>query len=191
MNKQESRKISIKRINTMSDSEKEWASDVIVDAITNLEQFKKCHNIFIFMSNELEPNTHELIGLSLMMEKNVSVPKIFGTEMKAIMITPYTLFKKNKYNIEEPVTNVELENVDVVIVPMIAFDGVNRVGHGKGYYDKFLEKTNCYKIGIAYSCQEITNIEFEKNDIPLDLVITEKNIINKTNREANIFGEEL
>ena len=72
---------------------------------------------------------------------------------------------------------------DLVMVPLVAFDShLNRLGYGKGYYDRILEKINLTKkkaifLGIAYSFQKCEKIPINKNDVKLDYIFTEKRII--------------
>ena len=72
---------------------------------------------------------------------------------------------------------------DLVMVPLVAFDNqLNRLGYGKGYYDRILEKINFTKkkrifLGIAYSFQKYTKIPINKHDVKLDYIFTEKGII--------------
>ena len=76
------------------------------------------------------------------------------------------------YNIKEPVGDIHEEIIDLAIIPGIAFDkNNNRLGRGKGYYDKLLNKLNVYKIGIGYKCQIVDDIQTDKWDIKMEEVI--------------------
>ena len=88
----------------------------------------------------------------------------------------------NKWLIPEP--NPKTSKIivpDIIIVPMIGFDRMlHRIGYGYGYYDKILKKhEKALSIGIAFSVQEIKKIPVESNDIPLKLIITEREIITR------------
>jgi len=66
----------------------------------------------------------------------------------------------------------------VVVVPIVAFDqNKQRIGFGMGYYDRYLASISAKKIGLAFSFQEVSDIMIHSNDIPLDIIITEKAII--------------
>ena len=188
MTKVEARKKSKDEILKLSQEDKEWASGAIIDAISSLEIFKKSHKIFVFLGTETEPDTHELVGLCLGLEKMVAVPRVSGKNMQAILISPYTNFKTNKWNILEPVGGQILEDIDLAIIPLVAYENLKRVGHGGGYYDRFLSKNNCVKLGIAFDCQEMQDILTESFDIPLDILVTEKKIIKEDKIEKNIYG---
>lgn len=175
----------------MSDAEREWASGAIIDAVSSLEQFKKAKSLFIYLGTKTEPDTHEIVGLALAMERTVAVPRVRGEQMDAISITPFTDFKENKWGILEPVKGHVLNEVEVAIVPLVAFDGLKRLGHGGGYYDKYLSSHKCLKIGLAFDCQYVEGLETEKFDIPLDVLVTEKRIIVRPNKvKENLFGGE-
>ncbi len=86
-------------------------------------------------------------------------------------------FIENEFGIEEPVTGdlVPAEKIEMVFVPLLAFDEQgNRVGYGKGYYDRFLSQTNTstIKIGFSFFTASPEIIETDEWDIPLDICIT-------------------
>lgn len=89
----------------------------------------------------------------------------------------YTILGRNKYDIPEPIHGkaVPNEEIDVVFIPLLAFDqNGNRVGYGKGFYDRFLSecRPDVMKVGLSFfePIEEISDVnEF---DIPLDLCIT-------------------
>ena len=89
----------------------------------------------------------------------------------------------NRFGILEPNKENKTEKPQIILVPVVAFDkNKNRLGYGKGFYDRFLNKSNYKKnilsIGIAFSFQQIKNIPLEKHDKRLDYILTEKSIIN-------------
>ncbi|MBQ3295385.1 MAG: 5-formyltetrahydrofolate cyclo-ligase [Erysipelotrichaceae bacterium] len=92
-------------------------------------------------------------------------------------------FVTNFYGIKEPDINrslpVKKEDIDVIIVPLLGFDRKkNRLGYGGGYYDRYLEDYKGLKIGVAFRQQEVENIETDKNDVRLDIIITDTEIIS-------------
>ena len=89
--------------------------------------------------------------------------------------------KINKYGIVEPISSRKIYP-DVIFVPLVAYDDdLNRLGYGGGFYDRYLEKISkikkIFKIGLGFSYQEIKKIPINKYDKKLDLIITEKKII--------------
>lgn len=189
MTKAEARLAAKTAVAKMSSEEKELASGAICDALSGLEEFKRAHSVFVYLGTEGEPATDEVVGLALMLERTVAVPRVRGREMDAIGISPYTNFKTNRWNILEPVGGHAIDDIDVAVIPLVAFDGLKRVGHGGGYYDRFLSTHSCLKIGIAFDCQCVEGLQVEDFDIPLDILVTEKRIIDRSGESKNIYGE--
>ncbi|HEX9804612.1 MAG TPA: 5-formyltetrahydrofolate cyclo-ligase [Candidatus Dojkabacteria bacterium] len=79
----------------------------------------------------------------------------------------------------EPANAIKNHNVEVALIPALVFDlQGNRLGYGKlAWYDRFLQNTNIYKIGICFDEQLIDNLNPEKHDIPMDAIITDKKIL--------------
>lgn len=81
-----------------------------------------------------------------------------------------------KFGVMEPDTGSDTVIPDVLIVPIVAFDkGKNRIGYGKGYYDRYLQTFEGIKIGMAFEAQLTDYIPVEKFDVPLDYIVTETN----------------
>ncbi len=89
--------------------------------------------------------------------------------------------KINKYGIAEPTSGKKIYP-DIIFVPLVAYDeNLNRLGYGGGFYDRYLEKITKFKkilkIGLGFSYQKLKKIPINNYDKKLDLVITEKKII--------------
>ena len=90
----------------------------------------------------------------------------------------------NKYGILEPKNSKKQIIPDLILVPLVAFDNhLNRIGYGKGYYDRSLQKIKNVKkktisLGVAYSFQRCKKIPVNKHDFKLDYIFTEQGIIS-------------
>ena len=90
----------------------------------------------------------------------------------------------NKFGILEPKNLKKEITPDLIMVPLVAFDNkLNRIGYGKGYYDRSLQKISKTKkktisLGIAYSFQKCVSIPVNKYDFKLDYIFTERGIIS-------------
>jgi len=87
-------------------------------------------------------------------------------------------FTKGKYGIMENIAStVELDQIDLLIIPGVAFDDeCNRIGYGKGYYDRFLGKNDIgYIVGLAFENQMVKYIPINELDQKVDCIITNKN----------------
>ena len=89
----------------------------------------------------------------------------------------------NKFGIPEPQNSKKKIIPDLIMVPLVAFDDhLNRIGYGKGYYDRSLKKIkkikkNAISLGIAYSFQKCKKIPVNNYDYKLNYIFTEKGII--------------
>ena len=91
---------------------------------------------------------------------------------------------KGAFGVEEPLPThkIEPKDLDVIIVPVVGFQGCKRIGYGAGYYDRYLKETQALKIGIAFDCQEMDEIIWHEGDVELDRMITESRIIEREER---------
>ena len=111
--------------------------------------------------------------------KNICLPVIKNNNKMDFYLWSFQdLLKINKFGIPEP-EKINKVIPDVILVPLVAFDKrLYRIGYGGGYYDRYIEKfsnkKNILKIGIAHSCQKINKVPTNKFDKKLDIIITEK-----------------
>lgn len=87
-----------------------------------------------------------------------------------------SILQERALSILEPIngTKIEKQELDVMLIPMVAFDeALHRLGHGAGYYDRYLQDYQGIKIGIAYECQKVDDIQQMPHDINMDMIITE------------------
>ncbi len=117
-------------------------------------------------------------GEASIMNEHISyVPKVIGeTEMvfmKAENLQPGT------FGVPEPCGTeaIDPQQIDVIVVPMVAFMKTWRIGYGNGYYDRYLRSFDGLKIGIAFDEQEVADYLPHEHDIPMDRIITPTRII--------------
>ena len=86
-------------------------------------------------------------------------------------------YKIGKFGFMEPLEEAEVANPEIILVPLVAFDkDLNRIGYGKGFYDKYLSNFKGLKLGLAFELQRAKSIPAEAFDIKLDYIITEYKI---------------
>ena len=113
---------------------------------------------------------------------NISLPIIRkNNQMDFFQWTNKEPLKINKYGIVEPIS-IKKIYPDIIFVPLVAYDNnLNRLGYGGGFYDRYLQKIEktkkVLKIGLGFSYQELNKIPINSYDKRLDLIITEKKII--------------
>lgn len=150
------------------------------------------YHLFLTIEEQKEINTEYILNILAGKDKNIVISKsnFEDYSMSHFLLSDSTKLKKNKYNIPEPIEGIEISvsKIDVVFVPLLAFDiNGNRVGYGKGFYDRFLQacKSDTIKIGLSFFEAETDSINTSRNDIKLDYGITPTKIYKFNNPETN------
>jgi len=145
---------------------------------------KTYFHIFLPIEEKKEVNTEYILHLLSGKDKEICISKSdFKTrKMTSILLTDTTIIKKNDYNIPEPVDGIEVPSnkIEVVFIPLLAYDKTgNRVGYGKGFYDKFLAEchTNTIKIGLSFFEPEELISDVTTLDIQLNYCVTPNKVI--------------
>ncbi|MEG1609150.1 MAG: 5-formyltetrahydrofolate cyclo-ligase, partial [Clostridia bacterium] len=148
-----------------------------------------CHAMFSSATSDLsvcvynalpsEVATNAIIDYYLS-KCNVYLPVVVGDDIMLVRIDKDTQYSVGKWGIIEPCGQRLLPcdvQLNLCITPLLGFDNqLNRIGKGKGFYDRFFEKTNCLKVAIAYECQRLENFEVDSFDKKMDCVITQQGI---------------
>lgn len=180
MNKKELR-IKYKALRSqLSENDLEQLSLAIANKLLTLPIWEKTYfHVFLPITEQKEVNTEFILHILSGKDKEVMISKSDFTtrEMSHFLLTENTKIKKNEYNIPEPVDGlaVPTNKIDVVFVPLLAFDTKgNRVGYGKGFYDKFLAKCSpeTIKIGLSLFEAEEKITDVFGNDVKLDYCVT-------------------
>ncbi len=180
MNKSELR-IKYKNLRQqLSENEIEEMSLAIANEILNLVIWDRTYfHIFLPITEQKEVNTEFILHLLSGKDKEIIISKSDFTtrNMTHFLLTDSTKIKKNNYNIPEPIDGIEVSTtkIEVVFVPLLAFDtNGNRVGYGKGFYDKFLSecKPETIKIGLSFFEPEESINDILNSDVKLDYCIT-------------------
>ena len=169
MSKQEVRKSVLSILKNLPDRAEK--SRRVAENFLALPQIRSARAVALFMSTMTEPDTSYIISELLSRKITVCLPKVDGVDMYFVKVTPATEFVSGAFGIKEPVGEKYDGDFDVMAVPLVAFDERNnRLGHGKGYYDKYLRAHSCFTVGLAFSEQK-RDVPVDPWDVPLDLVI--------------------
>ncbi len=134
-------------------------------------------NFFVYNSIKNEVDTAEIITILTARGKTIAYPFIDGLDLIPA-IPKSNEFIVDCFGCKTPKDYTVMASVDVAIIPLVACDkNKNRIGYGKGYYDRFLSGKNTIKIGICYDFQVVDDITPNKWDVPLDYIITPTKII--------------
>jgi len=136
-------------------------------------------NIAIYYPSNNEVSTIKLFRI-LNNGKDFStlLPALSNGAMKFVKWNLLDPLKVNDFGFLDPTSGKVIQRPDLIIVPLLAYDKFkNRLGYGKGYYDKFLRKNkNILTIGLAFSFQKFNKITTSKFDVKLNYILTEKGI---------------
>ncbi|MBN1353707.1 MAG: 5-formyltetrahydrofolate cyclo-ligase [Candidatus Omnitrophica bacterium] len=170
------------KIKSHSELEKSEKSAIIKARLFNEEEFKKANVVMFYVSLKDEVDTLGMIDEALEAGKRVCVPVILREEKRLIageIKDRKKDLERQHFGIYQPkeghVSEVPLEDIDLVVVPGIAFDSNNvRLGRGHGYYDRFLcaVPDKAKTIGLAFDFQVVQDLPKDSHDIPVSKTIT-------------------
>ena len=162
-------------------------SITISEHLFELECIKTAKTVMAYVDMPGEVKTDYIIKKLLNMGKDVAVPVCVPStyELIASKILDLNELIPGHYGILEPkreyLRPMDPSTLDIILIPGLAFDIYgNRIGHGKGYYDRFLTKISLktLKIGLAFSTQILAKVPVDHYDVPMNCIITEEGIIS-------------
>jgi 5-formyltetrahydrofolate cyclo-ligase len=158
------------------------AGEVITARVLALPAMVRARTVFLFASFGSEVPTEAVADALLSSGRRVLLPFLEGSVMEAAELRAGDEAVDTTYGPKEPPvrTPVDPEDVDVVLVPGLAFDREGyRVGYGGGHYDRYLRRLGRHatRIGIAFQEQLVDRVPREPDDDPVDLVVTDGEII--------------
>ncbi len=169
----------IKALRTMlSDEDKNSAAEEVFEQLEKTAAFLLADKILMYHSLPDELQTIAFLK-KWGDRKKFFLPRVNGVNLD---ILPYdqSRLELGSFQIEEPTGDdlTDPAEIELIIVPAVAFDHKgNRLGRGKGFYDRLLQTTRATKIGVGYDFQLLEEIPAEPHDIPMDMVITQKHYI--------------
>lgn len=144
---------------------------------------KTNYHLFLSIASKKEINTEYLLQILAGKDKNIILSKsdFKSGDMTHYLLTDNTSLRINSYGIPEPQDGIVVpeKEIDVVFVPLLAYDiKGNRIGYGKGFYDRFLSqcRPNALKVGLSFFEPEPEFKEVFEADIPLDYCVTPKQV---------------
>ncbi|XP_012282658.1 5-formyltetrahydrofolate cyclo-ligase isoform X3 [Orussus abietinus] len=156
--------------------ERKRQSTRIVEKLISLPQYQQSRRISLYLSTEDEPDTLPLLRKIFDAGKEAFVPRYRGKVMEMVKLHSMEDFESlplTKWNIKQPHFRDDREN---------ALQGGKRLGHGMGYYDKFLhecissQEKKPHLIALAFNEQVKEEIPTTEKDVDLDMVLTEKDV---------------
>ncbi len=150
-------------------------SENICSKITSTEQFYFARIILLYSSLPDEVDVSPLMEICVNMGKKVLLPKVVGDDLELRFYNGTNSLVSGAFGILEPIGEVfsNYDELDLAIVPGMSFDSDgNRLGRGKGYYDRLLSRlNNAFKMGVCFNFQFLNAIPFESHDVKMDSVM--------------------
>ncbi len=174
MTKEEIRRQVRARKTMLDAAEKSAAARRVFERVQKLAAFVMADRILMYHSLPDELSTREFID-SMAGTKQFYLPRVNGLDLE---ILPYerSHMHLGAFHIEEPDGDdtVDINEIDLVIVPAVAFDSHgNRVGRGNGYYDRLLSRSRAITVGVCYDFQLFDEFDTEEHDIPVHIVVAD------------------
>jgi len=183
------------QIRRKNQPDKDEVSRVVCRTLASLPEYVAGLTVMLYVHRRDEVRTREFLPLAIALGKRVVVPyctddnlELFQLEnMDELAVSTYDILEPRLELRALPKKRIEVSEVDLIVVPGVAFDREGgRVGHGRGYYDRLLRKAGpdlpC--VGIAYECQLFPRIPMLAHDMYMDRVITENAIYHGRGRKA-------
>ncbi len=183
--KQELRKYVLKRLLAQEKRSASLKSDDIAQQFFMLPVVDKAKIMLFYAAFKGEVDTFKMMEKALLLGKRIAVPFVKKEERKIIPVVIKTtdVLKTGVYGIPEPPrdekeTQLQVSQLDIVVVPGLAFDSLgNRLGRGVGYYDRLIASLSSHTttIGLAYDFQMFKSLPFlQSHDCPVDVVISNR-----------------
>lgn len=162
----------------LDEAERLSAAQDVFDRLEKTSAFLMADRILMYHSLPDELHTHTFLD-KWASRKRFYLPRVNGVNLE---ILPYesTRLELGSFHIEEPTGDdvVDPDEIELIIVPAVAYDRRgNRLGRGKGFYDRLLQSTKATKIGVGYDFQLLDELPTEEHDVPMDFVITQSTVI--------------
>lgn len=184
--REEVRNLAIQARESLSPREKAQRNRQILDRCLTLVEYQEAKFLFTYCSQGSEVDTRDLIGSSLAHGKRVALPRcIDGERLEVRLIQSLASdCRQGSFGILEPrvekTSLVKIEALEILFIPGVAFDfHGNRMGYGKGFFDRFLAalKLTQRKIGLAFEAQVYPALRARSHDVKMDVLVTEARVI--------------
>jgi len=174
------------KLAALGETERLDRSRRVVARLLECAEFQRAATLMAFYSFGTELNTHELLAECLRLGKTLALPR---TRQREVSLSVHRVtdleagLERNRLGFCEPKLHlpvVPLPQIDLLIVPGLAFDpSGNRLGRGRGYYDRFLASRGlrAVRCALLFDCQCIEAVPVAAHDRPVDLMVTETRVI--------------
>lgn len=171
MSKRELRKAIKEKINAMTEAQKELQSLSVCENIIATPEWNDAKDVLLYAALPDELDLTALLTSALTSGKTIWLPVVDGDNLRIRKYVEGKLAVSEGFHIVEPTDDApellpsDFNQIDLAIIPGRAFtmDG-DRMGRGKGYYDRFLAQTTCTTFGVGFSCQLVDSLPVDEWD---------------------------
>ena len=157
----------------------EIAGKKIQKNLKKIDGYRTANTIACYYSIGSEVKTHNILQEILSDGKTLALPRVEGENLVFCNVKKFGDLEKGEFGIMEPKQNCQpITEFDAILVPAIAMTREGqRLGYGRGFYDRFLADKESTTIALAYSKTILKNIPSSKNDVRIQWVVTEDEVI--------------
>lgn len=164
--------------------ERERFAKKLLCQVQKIAPVQRDQKVALYLENDGEINPKYIQNFLKKQDVSIYLPILVGKNLKFSKVSKN--LKKNRFGIDEPVSNkiLNAQQLNIIFMPLVGFDeNKNRIGMGGGFYDRTLifkkhliNYNNLKLYGLAFDCQKVTKIDSQPWDVTLDAVITPSKI---------------
>jgi len=178
LTKQKIRSKILLKLKKQKEEDRSRKSFIIKEKLLKEPSFKKAKRVMFYIAFNGEVETQEMIKEAKKLGKIIAVPVCVKNRisLRPALFKSHAHLKKGPYGVSEPVVRgyIDLKDLDLVVTPGLAFDRKgNRLGRGKGYYDRFLKQIpkDTPSIGLAFRMQILPKVPITSSDVSVSKVL--------------------
>jgi len=155
----------------------------IIRNLLSLEELHAAERVLLYYPVKGEPDITPLLSTLIASRGGIVLPKVEGDQLTLYSVEDLGSLRRGRFGVPEPSRGerVDPAELDLAVIPGVIFDRHGyRIGFGKGYYDRLLSRIRSPKVGVAYSFQVLEEIPRDPWDKPVDMVVTEEEVIRRS-----------
>lgn len=179
--KEEIRKKILLRRKNITQAQVSLLSAEISKKVLSIKKIKGVQKYLVYLPTGNEVDTKLIIHFLIQNNKKIYLTAFFKNDWLVSEFYSLDDLEKNQFNIYQPkkIVKANIADVDLAFIPGVAFSKRgNRIGFGKGVYDKLLANFKGLKIGLAYEFQILNDLPMDAHDLKMDLIFSEKRILD-------------
>jgi 5-formyltetrahydrofolate cyclo-ligase len=164
----------LERRNRLNSQEISKRSKSIQEFVISSKEFQRAKVIGIYFAFGSEVTTELIIERAKILGKKIALPRVEEHKITFYELSSTRSLIRGRFGIMEPPPYGWISEIHMLVAPGIAFDKKgNRLGYGKGFYDKFLSDKRMFSIGLAFGFQMLENLPHDAHDKRLDAIASE------------------